>query len=110
MCASPRACAGAGSGSRSQTAGPRVRRGNLVQARSNPPLYEAPCVNADLDRLQAAAKRIRDRPRLVDLRKSPESPYIRSARIGACTHSRMLGEVARSRRTGPIFLAAIKAL
>jgi hypothetical protein len=50
------------------------------------PLYEAPCVNAYWIVCGAAAKRIRDRPRLIGLRRSPASPYIRSARIGACTH------------------------
>jgi hypothetical protein len=34
----------------------------------------------------AAAKRIEDRPCLVGLRRSPASPYIRSARIRAWTH------------------------
>ena len=50
------------------------------------PLYEAPCVKAYWIVCGAAAKRIRDRPRLVGLRRSPASPYIRSARIGAWTH------------------------
>src|SRR5262252_9713082 len=60
--------------------------GNLAQAGSKAPLYEAPCVKAYWIVCGAAAKRIRDRPRLVGLRRSPASPYIRSARIGAWTH------------------------
>jgi hypothetical protein len=51
------------------------------------PLYEAPCVNALLDRPRCGRlNEIRNRPRLVGLRRSPASPYIRSARIGAWTH------------------------
>src|SRR6516165_10539852 len=63
-----------------------VRQRDLAQAGCKAPLYEAPCVNAYWIVRGAAAKRIRDRPRLVGLRRSPASPYIRSARIGAWTH------------------------
>src|SRR6516162_951692 len=63
-----------------------VRLGDLAQAHCKAPLYEAPCVKAYWIVYGAAAKRIRDRPRLFGLRRSPASPYIRSARIGAGTH------------------------
>jgi hypothetical protein len=60
--------------------------GDLAQAGSKAPLYEAPCVNAYWIVCGAAAKRIRDRPRLFGLRRSPHHLISRSARIGAGTH------------------------
>src|SRR5262252_1579655 len=63
-----------------------VRPSDLAQAGCKAPLYEAPCVNAYWIVRGATAKRIRDRPRLVGLRRSPASPYIRLARMEAWTH------------------------
>ena len=56
------------------------------QASSKPPYMRRPVSTLIGSSAVRPAKRIRDRPRLVCLRRSPASPYIRSARIGARTH------------------------
>src|SRR5262252_122795 len=87
-----------------------VRPRDLAQAGSKAPLYEAPCVNAYGS---SAVRRLNEFGIGLAWSVCGEAPHhLISGRLASepAPTSRMLGEVARSRRTGPIFLTAIRAL
>src|SRR5262252_1304570 len=85
--------------------------GNLARAGSKAPLYEAPLCQRLFDRPRCGGETNSGSASPGWFAEKPPHHLISgwlASKPGPT--SRMLGEVARSRRTGPIFLTAIRAL